>query len=166
MNVVAPSDAKRWTASRRAISSNTLHGVTRQKHRGATNRRIHPRSLRWGLHKLQEQELRLPVAIEHRPHGQNDGQGGLAVLMVTRGIQRGGASRINLAMLCKFKNMRYESDSKKVNERLENPATDASCTHGDDGQAIRMVGQQEIRRNAARVVGLTRVAYIGNEGKE
>jgi len=74
MNVVLPSDAKRWIASRRATSSNSLHGLTRQKHRGANNRRINPRSLRWGLHKLREQELRLPVAIEHRPQGQNDGQ--------------------------------------------------------------------------------------------
>jgi len=88
MKVVLPSDAKRWTASRRAISSNSLHGLTRQKHRGAYNRRFIPRSLRWGLHKLQEQVLRLPVAIEHRPQGQNDGQGGFAALMVTGRVHR------------------------------------------------------------------------------
>lgn len=74
MNTVLPPDAKRWIASRRAISSNTLHGVTRHKHRGSANRSIHPRSLRWGLHKLREQVLKQPVAIEHRPQGQNDGQ--------------------------------------------------------------------------------------------
>lgn len=32
-----------------------------------------PRSLRWGLHKLGEKVLKQPLAIEHRPHGQNDG---------------------------------------------------------------------------------------------
>lgn len=74
MNTVLPSDAKRWTACLRATSSNSLTGLTGQIHRGAYYRRINPRSLRWGLHKLREQELRLPVAIEHRPHGQNDGQ--------------------------------------------------------------------------------------------
>lgn len=91
MNVVLPSDAKRWTASRRAKSSNTLHGGTRHKHRGAHNRRFNPRSLRWGLHKLEEQVLMTPLAIEHRPHGQNDGQSELVVLMVTGRVQGDGS---------------------------------------------------------------------------
>ena len=97
MKTVLPSDLKRWIASRRAISSNDLNGSTRQKHRDAFNRRINPRSLRWGLHKLQEQVLKQPVANEHRPQGQNDGQGGFAVLMVTGMVQGAEALRINLA---------------------------------------------------------------------
>lgn len=105
MKVVLPSDVKRWTASRRAISSNSLHGLTRQKHRVANNRRF-PRSLRWGLHKLQEQVLTLPVAIEHRPLGQNDGQDEIFRFDGHRdGTQGEEALRINLAKLWKFEKL-------------------------------------------------------------
>jgi hypothetical protein len=40
-----------------------------------------------------------PVANEHRPQGQNDGQGGFAALMVTGMVQGAEALRINLAKL-------------------------------------------------------------------
>jgi len=112
MNVVLPSDAKRWTASRRAKSSNTLHGVTRHKHRGAHNRRFNPRSLRWGLHKLEEQVLMTPLAIEHRPHGQNDGQSEIGRSDGHREGTGGWKSCVSTLRSCgNLENTRYKNDS-------------------------------------------------------
>lgn len=111
MKVVLPSDAKRWAALR-AISRACM-GCAEENTGALTTGVLSLAAFDWGLHKLREQVLMTPVAIEHRPHGQNDGRSDiLSASVVTGRVQKGCKSYVSTLRSCgSLKICSYKNES-------------------------------------------------------